>query len=196
VPLVVAVPNCGKVQACLVVNKNSKARTPGCLKGACVLVPKGTKAHCGMFLDHLRDPLPEGDCCPLPRKDLSIEEALFAISGERADAALVDVSSLKALELNFPGAFRAVKVLKESIELPAAVIVYREGALEDKIVKNLKDGLMNAANTPQGYAFTVFWQLKGFAEVSPEYLALIDRCLKAYPQPAAMNPAPEVPDEK
>ena len=192
VPLVVAVPNCGSVQACVVVNKDSKAKTAGCLKGSCVLVPKGTKAHCGMFLEHLRGPLPQGDCCPAKRDDMSIEEALFALGGGKADAALVDISALKSLEGNFPGCFRALKVLTKSIELPAAVVVYREGALSEKTVKALKDGLLNCSNSAQGYAFTVFWQLKGFAEVSPAYNSLVTNCLKTYPAPTdMMAPTPQ-----
>jgi ABC-type phosphate/phosphonate transport system substrate-binding protein len=194
-PLVVAVPNCGSVQACLVVNENSKAKTPGCLKGQRVLVPKGTKAHCSMFLDHVRNPLPEDRCRPTLRGDLSIEEALGEIAKPGgADAALVDISSLKSLEQNFPGCFRALKVLDQSVELPPAIVVYREGALEPKTVKELKDGLMNCSKSAEGYAFTVFWQLKGFAEVSPEYNALVKKCLATYPAPGeAMAPMPHLP---
>ena len=194
-PLVAAVPNCGKVQACLVVNKESEAKTPACLKGQCVLVPKGTKAHCTMFLGHVRGPLPDDCCCPTLRQDLSIEDALGAIAKPGgADAALVDISSLKSLEQNFPGCFRALKVLDQSVELPPALVVYREGALDAKTVKELKDGLMNCSKTPEGYAFTVFWQLKGFAEVSTEYNALVKKCLAAYPVPGeAMAPMPRLP---
>jgi ABC-type phosphate/phosphonate transport system substrate-binding protein len=193
-PLVVAVPNCGTVQACLVVNKDSKVKTPACLKGKSVLIPKGTKAHCTMFLDHIRGSLPAADCCPANRNDLSIEEALSAIGGARADAALVDISSLKALESNFPGCYRQLKVIDKSVELPAAIVVYREGALDAKTLKQLKDGLMNCAKTSEGYAFTVFWQLKGFAEVSPDYNTLVSKTLQAYPAPNdSMAPMPHLP---
>ena len=54
-PLVITNPSCGKVQACLVVHADNKAKSPQQLKGACVGIPKGTKAHCTMFLKHLQE---------------------------------------------------------------------------------------------------------------------------------------------
>lgn len=192
VPLVVAVPNCGSVQACLVVNKKSEAKTPACLKGACVLVPKGTKAHCAMYLEHLRGTLPAAECCQTKREDIGVEEALFALGGGKADAALVDVSALKSLENNYPGCFRQLRVLSESKPLPAAVVVYRDGAIDAKTVKKLRDGLLDCVKSSEGYAFTVFWQLKGFAEVSPAYNAQVKHCLECYPAPVeGMSPPPK-----
>ena len=193
-PLVAAVPNCGTVQACLVVNKQSKAKTPACLKGATVLVPKGTKAHCVMYLDRLREKLPAGDCAPMKPAGQSIEEALFEVGGGSADAALVDISALKALEENFPGCFKQLKVLAQSKELPAAVVVYRAGALDAKTVQQLKDGLIGCVNTPAGRTFAMFWQLKGFAEVSPAYKAQVKDALETYPEPSdGKPPVPPVP---
>jgi ABC-type phosphate/phosphonate transport system substrate-binding protein len=187
-PLVVAVPSCGCVQACLVVHKNSPARTPGCLKGKSVLVPKGTKAHCTMFLDRAREKLPADDCRPQKANGHSIEEALFEVGGGDADAAIVDYSALKALEIGYPGCFKQIRILTRSEELPAAVVVYREGALDGKVVEKLKDGLIDCVNTPMGRTFTMFWQLKGFAEVSPAYEAQVKLSLKAYPEPTEAKP--------
>jgi ABC-type phosphate/phosphonate transport system substrate-binding protein len=187
-PLVVAMPNCGCVQACLVVHKDSKARTPACLKNQSVLVPKGTKAHCTMFLDRVRQKLPPADCCPLKANGHSIEEALFEVGGGDADAALVDISALKALETGYPGCFKQIRVLDESKPLPAAVVVYRDGALEAKIVDQLRDGLIDCVNTPAGRTFAMFWQLKGFSEVSPAYEEQVKLSLKAYPEPGDAKP--------
>jgi len=55
VPLVITKPSCGKVQACLVVHANCKAKKPQDLKGACIGLPKGSKAHCTMYLKFLHD---------------------------------------------------------------------------------------------------------------------------------------------
>lgn len=196
-PLVVAVPNCGTVQACLVVNKKSEAKTPACLKGACVLMPKGTKAHCAMYLEHLRGTLPSAECCQAKREEVGVEEALFALGGGKADAALVDISALKALETNYPGCYRQLRVLAESKPLPAAVVVYRDGSLNSETVKKLREGLLDCVKSSEGYAFTVFWQLKGFAEVSPAYNSQVKNCLENYPAPGEiMNPEPRVPSPR
>jgi ABC-type phosphate/phosphonate transport system substrate-binding protein len=197
VPIVVTVPNCGKVQACLVVNYESKALTPKDLKGACVAVPKGSKAHCQMYLDWVREHegVPAGDCCPIKGTGLSAEEVLDEVVNGKFDAALVDISALVAYELNKPGCFSCLKVLRKSDPLPPAVVVHRKGALTAQQVAAMRDGLLNCNKTPAGKTFTMFWNLKGFADVSAEYAAALDRCLKAYPPPA-LPAAPPAPPKK
>ena len=186
--LVVALPNCGTVQACLVVHKDSKAKTPACLKGQSVLVPKGTKAHCVMFLDRVREKLPAGDCTPQKANGHSIEEALFEVGGGDADAAIVDISALKSLESGYPGCFKQIRVLAKSEPLPAAVVVYRAGGVDATVVQQLKDGLIDCVNTPAGRTFAMFWQLKGFAEVSDKYKDQVRLSLETYPEPTEAKP--------
>jgi ABC-type phosphate/phosphonate transport system substrate-binding protein len=186
--LVVALPNCGTVQACLVVHKDSKAKTPACLKGQSVLVPKGTKAHCVMFLDRVREKLPAGDCTPQKANGHSIEEALFEVGGGDADAAIVDISALKSLESGYPGCFKQIRVLAKSEPLPAAVVVYRAGGVDATVVQQLKDGLIDCVNTPAGRTFAMFWQLKGFAEVSEKYKDQVRLSLETYPEPTEAKP--------
>lgn len=183
VPLVATVPNCGKVQACLVVNADSKAAGPKDLKGACVVLPQGTKAHCHMFLDHLRAQLPAGDCCPVKPAAQTPQDALAEVANGGAEAALVDVSALIALKNNFPACHRRLKVLVESEPLPPAVVVYRAGALTPQAAERLRKGLVESVNTPVGKTFALFWQLKGFEDVSGGYNGLVERSLKAYPPP-------------
>jgi ABC-type phosphate/phosphonate transport system substrate-binding protein len=192
VPLVVTTPNCGKVQACLVVNKEANISHPKDLKGACVTIPKGTKAHCPAFLERLREEkkVPPGDCCPAKPCRLSIQEALFELGGGNLDAVLVDVSSLLALQGEYPGCFKALKVLAESPTLPSAVVVYRKGALDAQTIEKVRAGLINCVNTPAGSAFALFWQLKGFEDVSPRYNGLVETSLKALPAPASEPPTP------
>src|SRR5262249_37875058 len=133
-PMVATVPNCGKVQACLVVHKDSKAKAPADLRGACVLMPKGSKAYCYMYLDHLREKLPAGDCCPAKKSNLTPEEALGEVAVGTSEAVLVDYAALLALKNNCPGCFKELKILAESELLPSAVVVYRKGCMDDKTV--------------------------------------------------------------
>lgn len=195
VPLVCTVPNCGKVQACLVVNVSSDAKTPKDLKGACVIVPRGSKAHCFMYLDRLRETVPTGDCCPLKGPALNAEEALGEVAGGSADAAIVDVSALDALKVNFPGAFKQLKILAKSEELPSAVVVYRKGCVNEATAARIRQGLVDCVNTSLGKTFALFWQLKGFEEVSDTYNKLVEKSLKAYPPPPKQDP-PAAPPPK
>jgi ABC-type phosphate/phosphonate transport system substrate-binding protein len=183
VPLVATLPSCGKVQACLVVGKDSKANSPKDLKGACVLVPRSTKAHCFMFLDHLREKLPAGDCCPAKTAGLTPEEALGEVAVGNSEAVLVDYAALVALKNNCPGCFANVRVLAESELLPSAVVVYRKGSMDERTSARVTTGLLGCVNTPIGRTFALFWQLKGFGQVDDAYNAVVEKCLKAYPQP-------------
>ncbi len=183
VPLLVTVPGT-KLQACLVVNVASKAKGAEDLKGDCVAIPGSTKAHCRVFFDRLKAKLPDG-CCGAARLDgKTVEDALDAVSGGTCPAALVDASAFVAYRKNKPGVGDQLKVLSESDPFPSAVIVYRKDAFDAKTATKVRDGLIKGTETAQGQLLTSLWRLKGFAEVSPEYLADLDKVLKAYPVPA------------
>jgi ABC-type phosphate/phosphonate transport system substrate-binding protein len=195
-PLVVTVPECGKVQACLVIHANSKAVAPKNLKGACVAVPRGCKAHCEMFLERLRADIPVEDCCPCKCGQLTSEEALFAVANEKQEAVLVDVSSLLTFRENWPAAAKNIKVLAQSEELPSAVIVYRQGALKPEAIASIRKGLIDCVKTPTGQLFVLFWQLKGFKDADGAYNKLVNDALKAYPPPeekVTLAPPPKGP---
>jgi ABC-type phosphate/phosphonate transport system substrate-binding protein len=181
IPLVVTLPNCGKVQACLVVNVESAAKEPKDLKGQCVCIPKGSKAHCQMFLDQIRDGLSDDCCCPMKYAGLTSEEALDEVVNKKCESALVDVSALLSYRADKPGSGSCLKVLKESELLPSAVVVCRKGALTIEQVQAVKDGLLNCTSTTPGKIFVTFWNLKGFGAVNEEYYELLSKCRKTYP---------------
>lgn len=184
--LAISIPNGRKVQACLVVNATSKAQTPGDLKGACITIPIGTKAHCHLYLDWLKDGLPEGCCCPAGMRELGPEEALDGVALNKYTAALVDVGSLTAYQNNKPGAFTALKVLDRSEPFPSAAVVFRKDTLDATVLTKVRNGLVKANENPQGKAFMMLWRLKGFEDPSPEYEADLKRIVKAYPAPRSM----------
>lgn len=185
VPLVITVPNCGKVQACLVVNVCSTFKEPGDLKGECVSVPRGSKAHCQMFLDSVREALPADRCRPMKAGNLTPEDVLDNVASEKLESGLVDVSALMSYQATKPGLSQCLKVIKESTSLPSAVVVCRKGALTQEQMDSFKAGLLNCPKTPQGKTFLMFWSLKGFDLVTSDYYDLLAKCRNAYPAPAA-----------
>jgi ABC-type phosphate/phosphonate transport system substrate-binding protein len=193
VPLVVTAPNCGKVQACLIVHADSKVKEPKDLKGACIAVPMGSKAHCEMFLERTRDKLTAGDCCPTKCTDMTPQDVLCAVARKDNEAALVDISSWLALEKNLPGAYKKLRVLTTSVELPSAVVVYRKGALDKATVERVRTGLLECVKTPLGQVFSIFWQLKGFKDIDTTYNKLVADALKAYPPPDDKTPQAPAP---
>ncbi|HEY1191447.1 MAG TPA: PhnD/SsuA/transferrin family substrate-binding protein [Gemmata sp.] len=182
VPLVVTVPT-HKLQACIVVNVNSKADGPHNLKGETVAVPNGTKAHCRVYFERLKGTLPEGCCDVAKLKGKSIEDALDAVADEQCPAALVDAGTLVAYQKHKAGAGSQLKVLAQSEPFPSAVLVYRKGALTPATATKIQDGLVKCVTTDEGQLLTSLWRLKGFEAASPGYQVELARCLKAYPAP-------------
>jgi ABC-type phosphate/phosphonate transport system substrate-binding protein len=183
-PLAVAVPP-GKLQACLVVHKDSGVASPKDLRGPCVAVPMFTTAHCRLFLDRLRAGL-SSDCCgPAGCDSLSPEEVLDRVSRAQLACALVDDSAMRAYELNKPGACKLLRVIRRSEAFPAGVIAVRKGALPPGAAAAIRKGLEKAKDTPQGRAFLMLWQLRGFEGVPTGFDAELWRIAKAYPPPAA-----------
>ncbi|MDY3551109.1 phosphate/phosphite/phosphonate ABC transporter substrate-binding protein [Gemmata sp. JC717] len=182
VPLVVTVPT-NKLQACLVVNVNSKADGPHALKGESVAIPSGTKAHCQLYYDRLKDAAPAGCCEVAKLKGRTVEDALDAVSDAECPAALVDAGALVAYQKLKPGAGQQLKVLAQSEPFPPGVLVYRKGALTEEAAKQVRDGLVKCVNTDEGQLLTSLWRLKGFEAATQAYQLDLDKCLKVYPAP-------------
>jgi ABC-type phosphate/phosphonate transport system substrate-binding protein len=184
VPLLVTVPRT-KHRACLVVNVESKAANAASLTGECVAVPATTKAHCRLYLERLKGGLPAG-CCDEAKfdgKTISVEEALDAVATNKCGAALVDASALASYQTDKPGAGKQLKVLSESDAFPAGVIAYRKGAIDPATADKIAAGLTRGVKTAQGQLLTSLWRLEGFAPMTPDFQAELDKCLKAYPAP-------------
>jgi ABC-type phosphate/phosphonate transport system substrate-binding protein len=182
VPLLLTIPG-SKIQASLVVQKDSKANTAKDLKGDCIVIPKATKTHCRLYLGRLKEELPEGCCGTAKMEGASVEEALDALATGKCEAVLVDSSSLVGYQKNKPGVGTQLRVLAESDPFPVAVIVYRKEVFDAKTAAKVRDGFIKGAETPQGQLLTSLWRLKGFGDVTPNYLVELDKSLKAYPAP-------------
>jgi ABC-type phosphate/phosphonate transport system substrate-binding protein len=188
-PLAISIPKGNnKIQACLVVNMASKAKAPRDLKGECVTLPEGTKAHCHLFLDRLREDLPPDTCCPIATRKNTSEEVLDEIVGGKAAAALVDGSALTAYENNKPGAGAQLKVLARSDPFPVGVIAYRKGAVPANVLAQVRAGLLDVNKAASGRAFLMLWKLDGFGDPTPKFEADLEKSLKAYPPPKNLPP--------
>lgn len=191
-PLVISVLNGNNsIQACLVVNISSKATSPKDLKGACVTLPGGTKAHCHLFLERLCETLPANTCAAIPSRKLSPEEALDAVAADDSPAALVDMSAFTAYQNNKPGAASQLKILAKSEPFPVGVVAYRQGAVDPKVLDKVRTALVKVHENAQGRAFMMLWKLKGFGDPTPEFEADLTRIDKVYPAPK-----PKLPTEK
>lgn len=191
IPLVVSVPHGRKVTACVVVHKDCPFAKVSELKDECIVLPRGAKAHCFMYLDKVRNGLPATIAAAKPSKTQSAEEVLDEIVSGDSSACLVDAAQLAGYQTLKPGAFKHLKVMCESDAFPPAVVAYRKGSLSDEAVEKLRIGLVNANTTPAGKPLMMLWNVKGFESTPADYEALLAACAKAYPVPKATPVSPD-----
>ncbi len=183
VPIVVSVPQGHKVTACVVVHKDCPLGKVGDIKDECLVLPRGAKAHCFLYLDKIRTGLPETTAKPKPSKSQTAEEVLDEVVSGDCCAALVDAAQLSGYQALKPGAFKHLRVMCESECFPPAVVAYRKDSLSEAAVEKLRSGLVEANKTPAGKPLMMIWNVKGFENTPKDYDAQLTECLKAYPGP-------------
>ena len=183
VPLVVTVPPGRKLHACVVVHCDCEAKALAELGECNVLIPRGTKAHCLLYLDRNRVGLPAAVAKPKARPPVTPEKALDSVLNGEAEAALVDSSALTGYQSLQPGASKQLRVLCQSESFPQTVIAYRKGSVDADTLARVRKLLTEAHTTPAGKPLMMLWNLKGFEDVPGDYDAQLTRILKAYPPP-------------
>ena len=86
---------------------------------------------------------------------LTPDQALDKVVDGECEAALVDISALVAYQNIKPGLGKMLKVLKDSGPLPSAIVVCRKGALTDKQVKAIRDGLLDCTKSAEGRFYRI-----------------------------------------
>jgi ABC-type phosphate/phosphonate transport system substrate-binding protein len=188
VPLIVTRPLGGKVQAVVVVAKDSPYTTLTELKDEPVTLPRGSKAHSIAYLEKLRAGFETGTAKPVTKLAMTAEDVLTGVVTGEVSAALVDVCALEGYQNLQPGAFKQLRVLHRSEEFPAAVVAYRKGTITEAEAARIRTGLSTAQKTASGKLLMTLWNLNGFEEPPAEYQGQLDAILKAYPCPATGDP--------
>jgi len=183
IPLIITMPPGDKVQAFIVVGHESTVTSLDDLKDETVVIARGAKGHSLAFLDKSREGFAKTVARPLNRANLTAEDVLNGIAGGEFAAALVDSTSLEGYKTLQPGAFKQLKVLLKSEEVPAAVVAYRKGGLTDEQIVNIRTGMINAQKTNSGKMLMTMWNLKGFRVPPEDFQTHLDTILKAYPVP-------------
>ena len=99
------------LRAILVVHADSPLKGLSDLSEQSVLVPRGTKSHCFLYMDAQRLGLPATTAQLKTKPAVTSEEALDAVVQGDAPAALVDASALLGYEKLQPGASKQLRVL-------------------------------------------------------------------------------------
>ena len=183
VPLVITIPPARKLQACVVVHKDSKAAGVADLKDETVLVPRGTKAHCFLYLESLRAGLPATTAKPQAKSTLTSEEALDAVINGDSAAVLLDASAILGYKNLQPGAFQHLRVLAESPTFPPTVLAYTKGTLSDATILKVQTLLTGANQTAAGKPLLMMWNVNGFEAIPADYEDHLTRIAKEFPAP-------------
>lgn len=181
IPVAVAMPQGGIVQAEIVVHVDSDAKKLADLDGECLLIPRGAKAHCILYLEKLRAGCPKTAARTVPRTNMTPEEALNAVANGDHAAVLVDAASYTAYQNLQPGAAKKLKTLAKSNQFPPGVLLTRKGALSDESLAKLRDGLTTAHKTAQYKPLMMMWNLQGFETPPKDYDLQLEKCLQQYP---------------
>jgi ABC-type phosphate/phosphonate transport system substrate-binding protein len=187
-PIAVTVPPGKKLQACIIVRKDHDAKALADLGEEPIIVPKGTKAHCLLYLDRERAKLGKNSLKTKTKPPLTTEETLESIVAGDTVAALVDVGALAGFQSLQPGAFKQLRILCQSESFPQTVIVSNKGSLDEATAKKIRTLLTTAHSSPAGKPLLMLWNLKGFEEVPADYTAQLDAIAKAYPAPPRPSP--------
>lgn len=183
VPLVVANPHGGALQAAIIVHADSPAKKLADLEGDCLVITRGAKAHCLLYLDKIRAGLPKTAARNSPKTGLTPEEALNAVAAGEHTAVLVDVGSYNAYQKLQPGGAKQLKMLMQSDDFPQGVLLTRKGALPDETMKKMADGLTNAHKVAAYKPLMMMWNLQGFDTPPKDYEQQLQKCLAEYPAP-------------
>lgn len=185
-PLIISHNKFPNLRANLVVRQDSSLANLADLKGQTLAVPRQTKVHCRVFLDH--------QCTTSCQCQARIffknianpcdyEEALDEVLGGKVQAALVDDWALYNYGQNKPERFPQLRILKKSEQFPTGTIAYREGALDEATLQRFRQGMSNASTTVRGREMMNWFRIRAFQAVPQEYLQQLADILKTYPPP-------------
>jgi ABC-type phosphate/phosphonate transport system substrate-binding protein len=185
-PLVICVPHYREVQAVLVVNADSKAKTIADLKDGKLAIPLGSRDYVRLFLDKLRSAEScDEKLCQIMKPGRS-EDALDDVVDEECQAAMVDGGAFANFKANKPGRADRLRVLAQSEVFPPAVVAYKTGGIDEAILDKCRTGLIKAEKNPQATVILRFMKLRGFETVPANYDELLKKISENYPPPPDM----------
>jgi ABC-type phosphate/phosphonate transport system substrate-binding protein len=168
------------------VRSDNEASSIADLKGKVLSLPRYSREQCRLYLNRI---CREYGAEP-PRffarivASPTMEDALDDVVRGKIQAAMVDGVSLECYEQVKSACFARLKVLKQSEIFPAAVIAYRQGALQADTLKRFRDGMIGASQNERGRDLMAMWKLTGFEDVPADYAQTLANILRAYPYAA------------
>ena len=76
-----------------------------------------------------------------------------------------------------------LRVACKSEPFPATVVAYRPGKIDDKRLRQFREGLMHSHETVLGRQLMLLWRMSAFQRVPADFDAQMAAILKSYPAP-------------
>jgi ABC-type phosphate/phosphonate transport system substrate-binding protein len=182
-PLAIAINKYRHLTANLVVRNDTDAAGFTSLKGKVIALPRHSPEHCRLFLERACR-----ECGAEPRgfftkvaTPANVEDALDEVVRGKVQAAVVDGVSLKSYQQIKSGCCARLKVLKQSEIFPAAVVAYRQGALEPATLTRIHEGMIGANQNARGRDLMAMWKLTAFENVPADYAQTLANIARVYP---------------
>jgi ABC-type phosphate/phosphonate transport system substrate-binding protein len=194
-PLMIAVNRERHLHANLVVRWDNEAKEFADLKGKILAMPRRSREHCHLFLKrHCKElGVDPKECFDKIVTHGGVEDALDDIIRGKVHGAIVDSVLLDWYGRIKPGCHSGLKVIKRSEVFPAAVIVYRKGAIDEDTLQRFRKGMLEAHQNPKSNELIRMWSLTGFERVPDDYQETLTNIRKSYPGPELSKPAPKMP---
>jgi ABC-type phosphate/phosphonate transport system substrate-binding protein len=182
-PLMVAAPAQRPLKGYVVVASTNPAMSLNDLRGKKIALPKGIHETARLFAAR------QCHCEAGVRSDLfeevtipaNAETALHEVYDDKVQATIVDKTGLQCFADRFPARFQRVRILEESEPFPMSVVVVRDGAVDDAVLRQFQNGMGKAHTTIVGRQLTALMHSAGFEPVPPDYGRQADEIAKRYP---------------
>jgi ABC-type phosphate/phosphonate transport system substrate-binding protein len=190
-PLMVIVNKQHDVRAYVIVKQESPFTKLSDLRGKTIDLPSRTKEHCRIYLGkHFSDNALGNWQSAFGKvvKSPNEYDAIDDVSRGKADAVVVDTIALDFYKaVRGPVFAKNLRILDQSDAFPAAVIVYKDGAIPAATLKQFCDGLISANKSELAGPLLKVWSIDGFELPPANYQQCLDACLKAHPAPPSLN---------
>lgn len=189
-PLVVVIKQGTKLQAQVIVAKDSAIEKLEDLQGQPVAIPRGTPEHCRLFLSRRTRRIGQrmeqffGNCQTPPH----VAAALDDVAAGKVKATVVDSVAWENYQWMNPAKAAKLRPLMQSEPFPTGVIAYKQGVLPEAELNRFRQGLTTAHSRPEGMQLMMLWKMKRFDVAPPDFNETLAEIAKAYPPPIGDEP--------
>jgi len=181
--IVCTAPRPREVQAYLLVRWDCEAKSLADMKGTKLALANKSRDHARLFLAKRQaDDLGGEAFCSTEKCD-TVHDAIEKVLEGEADVTVVDSAAWSYFQKIYPGRSKNLRELARSDVFPPTVIAYKNGSLDESIVKSLREGLLTAHENKKAARLMGVIRIDRFDAIPANYDDALKAFLKSYPHP-------------